>query len=264
VSVVIPALNERDNIEAVIGSIPVAELGQGGYDVEIVVVDNGSTYGTGDLARRCGALVITQPIRGYGSAYKAGFANCTGDIIATGDADLTYPFDKLPTLLELMEEKDLDFVSTDRMARLDPVAMRPSHVFGNRLLSGMSRALFLAPFHDSQSGMWVFRREVWENARVRSNGMAFSQELKHEAFARGFRCGEVAISYRPRGGEKKLRTVRDGLINASQLFTHRIRLLKPDPVERPWHLLEQPDQVVISLREIELHALKPVGAAHGS
>ena len=281
-SVVIPALNERDNIEEVIRTVPSRLLGDLGYDVEILVVDNGSTDGTGDIARRCGALVVNQPIRGYGSAYKAGFANCTGDIIATGDADLTYPLEMIPAMLELMEKKEFDFLSTDRMSSLDPRAMSPSHVWGNRALSAVSRALFLAPFRDSQSGMWIFRREVWESARVQSNGMAFSQELKHEAFAKGFRCAEVAITYRPRGGEKKLRTVRDGAINATQLFAHRMRLMLPDTTvtTSPLHLsadrqlpvmaalpeLNLRRHAVESVTEIDLRdgALEPVGASNGS
>src|SRR5262245_43256851 len=95
-SVVIPAYNERPNIEQTVRSIPVDRLAAGGLDVEILVVDNGSTDGTGRVARQSGARVIVQPVRGYGNAYKAGFANCRGDVIATGDADLTYPFEILP------------------------------------------------------------------------------------------------------------------------------------------------------------------------
>jgi glycosyltransferase involved in cell wall biosynthesis len=224
VSVVIPALNESENIAAVVSAIPVERLAARGYDAEILVVDNASTDGTAEIARAQGARVIVQPVRGYGSAYKAGFANCTGEIIATGDADLTYPFDLLPELLDVLEQRGLDFLSTNRLYRLDPRAMTRSHVWGNVTLSAVSRALFAVPFCDSQSGMWVLRREVAQRVRCISNGMAFSQELKHEAFISGFHCGEVAIPYRPRGGQKKLNTVRDGARNAAQLFAHRVRV----------------------------------------
>jgi len=222
-SVVIPAYNEQDNIAATLASIPVDELRAAAVSVEILVVDNGSTDATGRLASNHGARVIVQPVRGYGNAYKAGFANCLGDVIATGDADRTYPFEILPDALALFQAERLDFLSTNRLGRLRPDAMTRSHIWGNRALSTMTRLLFDLPFRDSQSGMWIFRRQVWTQSRVLSGGMAFSQELKIEAFRNGFRCGELPIDYRPRGGERKLRTVRDGALNATQLLAHRTR-----------------------------------------
>src|ERR1700761_1724388 len=92
-SIVIPALNEVANMKPVMESIPFERLSALGWTTEVVVVDNGSTDGTGEAARSLGAQVVLQPERGYGNAYKAGFAAATGDVIATGDADCTYPFD---------------------------------------------------------------------------------------------------------------------------------------------------------------------------
>src|SRR6266550_365675 len=226
-SVVIPAYNEQDNIPSTLASIPVDELRAAGATVEVLVVDNGSTDATARLACAHGARVIVQPVRGYGNAYKAGFANCLGDIIATGDADRTYPFEILPQALALFQAERLDFLSTNRLGALRPEAMTRSHVWGNWALSTLTRLLFNLPFRDSQSGMWIFRRQVWTQSRVLSGGMAFSQELKTEAFRNGFRCGELPIEYRPRGGEKKLRTVRDGARNATQLLAHRTRPAPP-------------------------------------
>src|SRR5450755_1577025 len=94
-SVVIPALNEYGNIPRVIDSVPMGRLYERGWETEIVIVDNGSTDGTGRLARELGARVVDQPLRGYGNAYKAGFAHARGEVIATADADLTYPLDHL-------------------------------------------------------------------------------------------------------------------------------------------------------------------------
>jgi glycosyltransferase involved in cell wall biosynthesis len=228
-SVVIPAYNEQENIAVTLASIPQKELRASGVAVEILVVDNGSTDATARLASDYGARVIVQPVRGYGNAYKVGFANCLGEIIATGDADRTYPFEILPDALALFEAERLDFLSTNRLGTLRPAAMTRTHVWGNRALSTMTRLLFNLPFRDSQSGMWVFRRHVWTQSRVLSGGMAFSQELKIEAFRNGFRCGELPIDYRPRGGTKKLRTIRDGARNATQLLMHRTRPTQPLP-----------------------------------
>src|SRR5258708_31079663 len=162
ITVVIPALNEEEGIGHVLKEIPVRKLMNMGYETEIMVVDNGSKDKTRYIAREHGATVIIQPIRGYGNAYKTGFANAAGDIIATGDADLTYPFEDLPEILEKMEKEDLDFISTNRLTDVNPEVMTPSHIFGNRLLTTITKILFNLPFVDSQSGMWIFRREIWE------------------------------------------------------------------------------------------------------
>jgi glycosyltransferase involved in cell wall biosynthesis len=226
-SVVIPAYNEQEAIAQTLAAIPVRQLESVGFGVEVLVVDNASTDDTGRLAREHGARVIVQPVRGYGNAYKAGFANCIGDIIATGDADLTYPFEILPEAIAKLDAEHLDFLSTNRLHSLRSQAMSRSHIWGNRVLSGMSRVLFQLPFNDSQSGMWVFRRHVLSRLRVVSGGMAFSQELKVEVHRRGFRCGELPIVYSPRGGRTKLRPMRDGLGNVGQLLATRLRPMQP-------------------------------------
>jgi glycosyltransferase involved in cell wall biosynthesis len=227
ISVVIPALNERANVEEVIRSIPVAELGSHGWDTEILIVDNGSTDGTAELARAAGARVLVQPVKGYGNAYKAGFANAIGEVIATGDADLSYPFEILPRLLSLLQKERVDFLTTNRLLFADRQSMKTSHRFGNVVLTQSSRALLKLPFMDSQSGMWMFRRRILGSLDLRSGGMAFSQEIKHEAVARGFRCGEVPIDYWPRGGDVKLNPARDGLRNLGQIALHRLRTERP-------------------------------------
>src|SRR5258708_39529190 len=114
-SVVIPAFNEAENIEDVIASIPVSQLSDLGWSTEIVVQDNNSSAGPGELARACGARVVFQPEKGYGNAYKAGFGAAEGEVIACGDADRTYPFAHLPELLADLESSGADFLTTDRL-----------------------------------------------------------------------------------------------------------------------------------------------------
>lgn len=225
-SVVIPALNEEKGIGAVIKQIPTAKLNELGYEVEVIVVDNNCTDRTAEIAESLGARVVKQPIRGYGSAYKMGFDMATGDIIATGDADMTYPFDMLPELLATLRENNLDFLNTDRLTNLNREAMTFSHVFGNWLLTTTTKILFNWPFRDSQSGMWIFKREIWNHLNVLSPNMPFSQELKVEAYAKGFKCSEAQIEYRPRIGDVKLSTFKDGIRNMLQLFKKRLVLEK--------------------------------------
>jgi len=231
ISIVIPALNEEHGIGDVLKEIPVKKLNKLGYDVEVMVVDNGSTDKTGHIARSHGATVIVQPVRGYGNAYKAGFANATGDIIATGDADMTYPFEDIPKILQMMEDQDLEFINTDRLSTITKEAMYPSHRFGNWVLATICQVLYGLPFNDSQSGMWIFKRYVWDDLHVKSSGMPFSQELKIEVHAKGFRTAEVPVVYRRRAGDVKLNPVKDAVGNVSHLFKKRVQLTKKRATE---------------------------------
>ena len=221
-TVVIPALNEEQAIGSVIKEIPINELKKMGYEVEIMVIDNGSKDKTRYIANSHRAKVIVQPIKGYGNAYKAGFANATGDIIATGDADLTYPFGDLPKIIKKMEDENLDFITTDRLSNLQPGVMSRTHYLGNFLLQLMNKILFGLPYKDSQSGMWIFKKSIWSKLNVKSSGMPFSQELKIEAYKNGFKCAEVPIVYRARVGEVKLTTFKDGFGNMTHLIKKRI------------------------------------------
>jgi glycosyltransferase involved in cell wall biosynthesis len=222
-SIVIAALNEEENIPRVLATIPRDELARAGCGVEVIVVDNASVDRTGEVAAAFGATVILQPARGYGNAYHAGFAAARGDVIATGDADCTYPFDALPGLLDHLATGGYDFLSTNRLGRENRHSMKRSHAVGNSVLTAVSRGFFRAPFRDSQSGMWIFRRMIWRHLDVRSGGMQFSQEIKNEAYLKGFRCDEVPIEYRPRGGTVKLNAFQDGTRNLLQLAGHRVR-----------------------------------------
>jgi glycosyltransferase involved in cell wall biosynthesis len=238
-SVVIPALNEASNIPAVMQSIPFKSLDALCWTTEVVIVDNASTDGTGEVARKLGAKVVYQPERGYGNAYKSGFDAATGDVIATGDADRTYPFDALPELLPMLGQQDVEFMTTDRLHPSNREAMKGSHFVGNHILSAVSRTLFRHDFRDSQSGMWIFRRYVWDGIDVRSPGMAFSQEIKNAAVRAKYRVLEVPIEYRMRGGEVKLNAIADGVANLCSLVEHRFRR----PMERTaWAGVANPGQ----------------------
>lgn len=222
ISIVIPALNEEAGIGAVIDQVPQDRLQNSGYQIEIIVVDNGSTDRTAALAASRGAKVIKQPLRGYGNAYKAGFASAGGDIIVTGDADMTYPFDAVPELVDILLKKNLDFLNTNRLSKTSPaLTMAYVHAIGTWVLSFIMQMFFECPFRDSQSGMWIFRREILQSVSPQSSGMPFSQEIKIEAFTKGFKCDEVAIEYRSRVGESKLNPVSDGLGTLLHLVRRR-------------------------------------------
>ena len=215
---VIPTMNEEASIGAVIDEIRRALAGR---DIEILTVDTASRDRTNEIATAKGARVVPEPRRGYGRAYKTGFAAARGRYIATLDADLTYPADRFPDMLRLLEAGRADFVAANRMARLSPDAMRGMHRIGNMILNVTFRLLYRIPIEDSQSGMWAFRRDLLPHLRVLHDGMPFSEELKAEVIRRGFRYLEVPIDYRPRAGEKKIRSFKDAFLNFFWLFRKR-------------------------------------------
>ena len=223
ISIVIPALNEEAGIEKTVSTIPREELERMGYEVQVIVVDNGSTDRTGELAGQAGAEVVLELKRGYGSAYKAGFARAIGDIIATADADVSYPVWDIPRLVETLVSENLDFITTDRFSLLSDGVMPFRNRLGNQILSLILRLFFRLNIRDSQSGMWVFRSSLFNRMKLKSDSMAFSEEIKIEAchFSKG-RWKEVPIEYEARLGEVKLRGWRDGLGNLLFLIKKRI------------------------------------------
>lgn len=218
-SVIIPTMNEEESIGQVIDSVHQALKG---WEYEILVVDTDSKDGTKEIAAAKGALVIEEPRRGYGRAYKTGFERSKGDVIATLDADCTYPAEEIPALYKLLIEKDLEFITTNRFARLEEGAMTTKHRIGNFALTFASNLFFGVRIKDSQSGMWVFRRNILDRLVLSDDGMPMSEEIKIEAF-RKVRSVEVPIVYRRRVGEVKLSSWKDGWKNMKFLFKKRFR-----------------------------------------
>ena len=217
VSVVIPTMNEEKSVGLVITEVKDAF---GGRPVEILVVDTNSRDKTREIATSLGAIVVEEPRRGYGRAYKTGFERTSGDIIATLDADMTYPASEIPRLADELVSKGLDFITTNRFARMEKGAMGAKHRLGNWALSATARVLFRVKIKDSQSGMWIFRRDILASMDLMSDEMAMSEEIKIEAFRKS-RAIEVPITYRARIGEVKLNSWKDGLGNLKFLFKKR-------------------------------------------
>jgi glycosyltransferase involved in cell wall biosynthesis len=218
VSVVIPTMNEEASIGRVIDEVRQALRNR---LLEILVVDTDSRDRTREIAASKGARVIAEPRRGYGRAYKTGFSEARGTFIATLDADLTYPAERLRDFLDALESGRADFVSGDRMSHLDRGAMSGMHRVGNAILNAAFRALFRVRIRDSQSGMWAFRREILPRLRLAHDGMAFSEELKVEVILSGFRFLEVPVEYRVRVGDRKIRSLRDAAQNLLWLARKR-------------------------------------------
>jgi dolichol-phosphate hexosyltransferase len=218
ITVIIPCLNEEQGIEQVLRRMQ-------SFVDEVIVVDNGSTDRTSDVATALGAKVIREDARGYGRAYKRGFSVATGDIIVTLDGDHSYPPDAISYLLEAFRHLEVDFLNASRFPVRDPKAMSFKHKIGNFILSLSMSLLFFRWVSDSQSGMWVFRRSILSEMTLESDGMAFSEEIKIEAIMNPrVRFAELSIHYTSRLGEIKLNPWRDGFYNLWFLVKKRFGL----------------------------------------
>lgn len=207
ITVISPCLNEEQGIEQVLQRMPE-------FVDEVIVVDNGSTDKTSEVAKSYGARVIREDVRGYGRSYKTGFRSAKGDIIITLDGDHSYPPDAISYLLEAFLHLDVDFLNASRFPVRDRKAMSLKHKFGNLVLSLAMSILYFRWVRDSQSGMWVFRRSILDQMNLTSDGMAFSEEIKIEALKQNrIRFAEISIMYTSRLGEIKLNPWRDGFYN---------------------------------------------------
>jgi hypothetical protein len=223
VSVLIPTLNEEKGIGITLDQIKKGEFDKKKWELELVIVDGGSKDRTEEVAKSKGAKIIVEPRKGYGRAYKTGMKKVTGDVIVTGDADATYPFDEMHSYIQELLDNDWDFISTNRFAKMEKSAMSVKHRFGNFILSTTLRILFGINIKDSQSGMWIFKKKALEkiNLDKMDDGMPFSEELKIEMFSK-VKSKEIPSTLYVRRGEAKLESFKDGWENLKFLFKKRI------------------------------------------
>jgi len=217
VAVVIPCYNEEEGVRYVLTALP--DLVD-----EAIVVDNNCTDSTAEVAKSLGAIVVEERTPGYGAAYKRGLREAKSDIIVTMDGDATYPPEAIQGLIDALLDRDLDFISAARFPLSDKKAMSLTNRLGNFVLTLGTQILFFKAVRDSQSGMWVFKREALKHLRVESDGMPFSEEIKIEAIrSKHVKFAELHIDYGDRIGTIKLQKWRDGFINLLYLLKLRFR-----------------------------------------
>jgi len=218
-SVVIPCLNEEQNIEQCVRAAHAA-LADGGIEGEVLVVDNDSDDRSAEIAEMAGARVIHERRRGYGSAYLAGFAAARGKYIVMADADLTYDFGEISRFVEELQA-GAQLVMGDRMDNIKPGAMPWLHRYvGNPVLTGILNFLFRTGVGDAHCGMRALRRDVLPVLDLRATGMEFASEMVVRASKQNLVISEVPIEYHPRGGESKLSSFRDGWRHLRFLLVH--------------------------------------------
>ncbi len=210
VSVVLPCLDEERGVGECVRTA-LGAMAAMGVSGEVVVVDNGSTDRSAELAAEAGARVVHEPRRGYGSAYLRGFEEARGRFLVMADADTTYDLEDLPRFVEPLTRGECDLVMGNRLGgEIRPGAMPWTHRWiGNPVLSGMLRLLFRTRIADAHCGMRGITREAYRRLGLRTTGMELASEMVVSALREGLVIHEIPIAYHPREGESKLSGVRD-------------------------------------------------------
>jgi len=234
-TVVMPCLNEADTLAACVRTA-LAAMKDAGIAGEVIVADNGSTDGSREIAAAEGAHVVLVPDRGYGAALMGGIEAARGTFIVMGDADESYDFGEIPSLVERLHE-GYDLVQGCRLGagggRILPGAMPRLHRWlGNPMFSRIARVWFRAPVHDIYCGLRGFTKALYLKLDQRCMGMEFATEMIIKASLLGARIGEVPITLHPDGRKQHpphLKTFRDGwrTLRFFLLCTPRRLFLRP-------------------------------------
>ena len=209
-SIVMPCLNEERTLKRCIKDAQ-GFLRRKGITGEIIVVDNGSTDRSAEIAKKCGARVIKERRRGYGRALRAGFKVAQGEFIIMGDCDRTYDFAHMTRLWKKMQACDM--VVGDRFkAYQEQGAMSLTHGIGVKVLSWLGRRRFKTDVYDFHCGIRGMRRAAIEKLHFRTTGMEFATEMIALAARKGLRIKQIPVDYLKsvKGRRPKLNTIRDG------------------------------------------------------
>lgn len=217
ISVLIPAFNEEKSIAQVISELP-----QGLVD-EIVVIDNGSTDATREVAHRSGARVVDEPHKGYGSACLKGLESIDNtDIVVIIDGDHSdYP-EQITRLVGPIVSGDADFVIGSRiLGRREDGALTPQQYWGNKIAVFLIHRLFGYKFTD----MGPFRAIGFENLKslnMRDKNFGWNVEMQIKAVNNGLNIREVPVDYRKRIGVSKISGTISGTIKAGTKIIYAI------------------------------------------
>lgn len=202
-SIIIPAYNEQDGLPLVLTRIHSLIDGA----CEIIVVDDGSSDDTREVAGRFPCKLVVHPVNlGKGEAMKTGVREAQGENIVFIDADNTYPVEAIPNLIAGLEAADMVVASRVRGRHNIPAFNR----IGNFIFSNLIRYLGGFKARDPLSGLYGIKKAALERMDLRSDGFGIETEIAVKAGKLRLKVTDIGIEYRPRTGRQKLAGVGDG------------------------------------------------------
>ena len=215
-----PVYNERTTIDAIVRRVLAVPL-----RIELIVVDDGSADGTGEildgLSRELAFTLLRQTNAGKGAALRRAFATVTGDIVVIQDADLEYSPEEFPQLIDLILKGRADVVYGSRFLGRHRAFMF-AHYLGNKFVTLATNVLYNTMLTDMETCYKAMRIDVLRSMTLRSNGFGIEPEITAKIFKRGYRVYEVPITYDGRGyGEGKKITWAAGFVALWVLFRYR-------------------------------------------
>ena len=211
-TILMPCLNEAETLEICIRKAK-QYLEESGVAGEVLISDNGSTDGSQEIARRCGARVVDAPERGYGAALIAGTKAAAGRYVIMGDADDSYDFLHLQPFVDKLRE-GYDLVMGNRFAGgIEPGAMPPLHKYlGNPVLSFIGRLFYSSDIGDFHCGLRGYNRESILALGLQTTGMEYASEMVVKATLAKLKITEVPTTLKKDGRSRPphLRSFSDG------------------------------------------------------
>ena len=208
IAVIIPALNEEAAIGQVLAAIPP-------WVDEVVVVDNGSTDATPEVAREMGARVVREPQRGYGAACLAGIEALTStDLVVFLDGDFSDHPEEMDRLVDPLVAHRADLVIGSRvLGHAQPGALTPQARFGN-WLACLPIRLFWQTTYTDLGPFRAIRFPALRGLNMKDRNYGWTVEMQIKAAAQGLRVLEVPVSYRRRVGQSKISGTIRGIVGA--------------------------------------------------
>ena len=221
-TILMPCLNEAETLEVCINKAKTF-LKNSGVVGEVLIADNGSTDGSVEIAKKCGARVEHVPVKGYGAALIGGCKAAKGKYVIMGDADDSYDFLNLMPFVEKLRE-GYELVMGNRFrGKIAKGAMPPLHRYlGNPVLSFIGRLFFPSEIGDFHCGLRGYEREAMLKLDLHTTGMEYASEMVVKATMYGLKMTEVPTTLSPDGRSRAphLRSFRDGWRHLKFLLLH--------------------------------------------